>query len=50
MYEDGGKECGLLAQDSAAWENEAKNMCFPAMDNLQLGVFFGGGEGKKRTP
>ena len=32
-------------------ENEAKNMCFPATDNLQLGVFFGGGgEGKKELP
>ena len=32
--------------------NEAKNMCFPAMDNLQLGVFFlggGGGGGKKKN-
>ena len=23
-------------------------MCFPAMDNLQLGVFFGGGGGEKK--
>ena len=24
-------------------------MCFPAMDNLQLGVFFGGGGKKKNS-
>ena len=24
-------------------------MCFPAMDNLQLGVFFGGGREKKNS-
>ena len=42
------EECGLLAQDSVE-KMKQKNMCFPAMDNLRLGVFFGGG-GKKRTP
>ena len=26
-------------------ENEAKNMCFPATDKLQLGGFFWGGGG-----
>ena len=39
------EECGLLAQDSVE-KMKQKNMCFPAMDNLRLGVFFGG-EGKK---
>ena len=38
------EECGLLARDSVE-KMRQKNMCFPAMDNLRLGVFFGGGAG-----
>ena len=42
------EECGLLAQDSVE-KMKQKNMCFPAMDNLRLGVFLGGGREKKNS-
>ena len=42
------EECGLLAQDSVE-KMKQKNMCFPAMDNLRLGVFLGGGGSEKKN-
>ena len=42
------EECGLLARDSVE-KMRQKNMCFPAMDNLRLGVFFWGGGSEKKN-